>query len=94
MSFSWVKPNFFCRRHAACSQGSLRVECRRASTLQRLGLLGSVAALLLLAGVDAVTFEEISSGYHTLQSRRIQSTLQFLASKHFNGRATGTPRPN
>ena len=26
-----------------------------------------------------------------IQSRRIQSTLQFLASKHFNGRATGTP---
>ncbi len=50
-----------------------------------------LATLLLLAGVHAVTFEEISSGYHTLQSRRIQSTLQFLASKHFNGRATGTP---
>ncbi|HEX2522578.1 MAG TPA: PA domain-containing protein, partial [Terriglobia bacterium] len=47
--------------------------------------------LLLLAGVHAVTFEEISSGYHTLQSRRIQSTLEFLASKHFKGRATGTP---
>ncbi|MGH9425795.1 MAG: PA domain-containing protein, partial [Terriglobia bacterium] len=50
-----------------------------------------MATLLLLAGVHAVTFEEISSGYHTLQSQRIQSTLKFLASKHFNGRATGTP---
>ena len=92
MWFNWVKSSFFCRKHdAACSQGSVLVERRRASTVQRLGLLGTLATLLLLAGVHAVSFEEISSGYHTLQSRRIQSTLQFLASKHFNGRATGTP---
>jgi len=63
----------------------------RIPALQRLALVGSLGTLLLLAGVHAVTFEEISSGYHTIQSRRIQSTLQFLASKHFNGRATGTP---
>lgn len=93
MWFSWVKPSFFYRRHhdKACSQSFLRMEHRRVSTLRRLCLLGTLATLILLAGVHAVTFEEISSGYHTLQSRRIQSTLQFLASKHFKGRATGTP---
>src|SRR5262245_1463167 len=63
--------------------------CRAA--LRRIVLTSGPFVLLLLAAVHGVTFEEISSGYHTIQSRRIQSTLQFLASKHFNGRATGTP---
>jgi Peptidase family M28/PA domain len=61
------------------------------SAPQRFVVVVSLATLLLLACIYAVSFEEISSGYYTLQSRRIQSTLQFLASKHFNGRATGTP---
>jgi Peptidase family M28/PA domain len=39
----------------------------------------------------AVSFEQISNGFHSIQSRRIQATLQFLASKHFKGRATGSP---
>jgi hypothetical protein len=41
--------------------------------------------------VEAVSFEEISGGFHSIQSRHIQATLQFLASKHFKGRGTGTP---
>ncbi|MCI0624392.1 MAG: M28 family peptidase [Acidobacteria bacterium] len=57
----------------------------------RLTSVVSLATLFLVVAVYAVTFEEISSGFHAVQSRRIQSTLQFLASKHFNGRATGTP---
>lgn len=50
-----------------------------------------LAALSLLAEGYAVSFEEIASGFHSLQSRRIQATLQFLASKHFKGRGTGSP---
>jgi len=61
------------------------------SAPRRFALASGLATLSLLLGVRAVSFEEISSGYHTIQSRRIQSTLHFLASKHFNGRATGTP---
>jgi hypothetical protein len=45
----------------------------------------------LLLQSYAASFEEISSGFHWIQSRRIQATLQFLASKHFKGRGTGTP---
>ena len=58
MWFSWVKRSFFCGRHhdVACSQGSLQVEPRRVSAPQRLGLLGSLATLLFLAGVHAVSF--------------------------------------
>ena len=79
------------QRLTRCSQTAKRMTSYRFPAAQRLVLGASLAMLLLLAGVHAVTFEEISSGYHTLQSRRIKSTLQFLASKHFNGRATGTP---
>ncbi len=87
----WAKHSrLFCLRDATRSKNPLQVDYRIAA-LPRLALVGSLATLLLLAGVHAVTFEEISSGYHTIQSRRIQSTLQFLASNHFNGRATGTP---
>ena len=38
-----------------------------------------------------VSFEKVSSGFHTIQSQRIQATLEFLASKHFRGRGTGSP---
>ena len=79
------------QRLARCSQTAKRMTVNRFPVAQRLALGGSLAMLLLLGGLHAVTFEEISSGYHTLQTRRIKSTLQFLASKHFNGRATGTP---
>ena len=79
------------QRLARCSQTAKRMTVNRFPVAQRLALGGSLAMLLLLGGLHAVTFEEISSGYHTLQTRSIKSTLQFLASKHFNGRATGTP---
>ena len=35
--------------------------------------------------------EKISRGLEAIQSRRIQATLDFLASEHFKGRGTGTP---
>ena len=38
-----------------------------------------------------VSFESISSGYYSLKVSRIQATLEFLASKHFRGRRTGSP---
>jgi Peptidase family M28/PA domain len=89
---SWEKPSWLvCKRGWAGSRCLQQLTAWRPSALQRLALLGILALPLLLAGVHAVTFEEISSGYHTIQVRRIQATLQFLASKHFNGRATGTP---
>src|SRR5262245_39865599 len=94
MLFRWGKSKQFCWGCNAARPGGHGQTRRPHSGFPaplRLALLGSLVALWLLGGVRAVTFEEISSGYHTLQSRRIQSTLQFLASKHFNGRATGTP---
>lgn len=49
--------------------------------------------LLLLLKYDSfpVSFESISSGYYSLTVNRIQATLEFLASKNFKGRKTGTP---
>src|SRR5438034_11151854 len=38
-----------------------------------------------------VSTEKTSRGLEAIQSRRIQATLDFLASEHFNGRGTGTP---
>ena len=50
-------------------------------------------SLLLFLETDffPVSFESISSGYYSLTVSRIQATLEFLASKHFKGRKTGTP---
>ena len=62
----------------------------RTSPVHWTALLILAASGLLLQGY-AVSFEEISSGFDLIQSRRIQATLQFLASKHFRGRGTGTP---
>ncbi len=49
--------------------------------------------LLLFLKYDffPVSFESISSGYYSLTVSRIQATLEFLASKNFKGRKTGTP---
>jgi len=47
--------------------------------------------LLWIQPLQAAAFEDIASGFHTIQSRRIRSTLQFLASRHFRGRGTGSP---
>jgi Zn-dependent M28 family amino/carboxypeptidase len=49
------------------------------------------AACCLIAQAYAVSFKEISDGFHSIQSRRIQATLQFMASKHFKGRGTASP---
>src|SRR5438477_12697379 len=38
-----------------------------------------------------VSTEKTSRGSEAIQSRRIQATLDFLASEHFKGRGTGTP---
>src|SRR5947207_2201960 len=38
-----------------------------------------------------VSTEKTSRGLEAIQSRRIQATLDFLASEHFKGRGTGTP---
>jgi hypothetical protein len=55
-------------------------------------IVGTLLCLLIsLPSANAVSFEEISSGFHAIQSQRLHATLQFLASKHFKGRATGTP---
>ena len=50
--------------------------------------------LVLKADCFPVSFESISSGYYSLRVSRIQATLEFLASKHFKGRKTGTPEEN
>jgi hypothetical protein len=92
MLSNWAKHSQHARKGGSLRfEVPLRLSVSRSSAVLRLALACSLATLLLLSGVHAVTFEEISSGYHSLQSRRIQSTLQFLASKHFRGRATGTP---
>jgi hypothetical protein len=92
MLSGWARySRLFAKCEAIRSRAAKRTLGYRLPAVQRLALGGSLALLVLLAAVHAVTFEEISSGYDTLQSRRIRSTLQFLASKHFNGRATGTP---
>ena len=47
--------------------------------------------LFLESDFFPVSFESISSGYYSLTVSRIQATLEFLASKNFKGRKTGTP---
>ncbi|MFN8007913.1 MAG: M20/M25/M40 family metallo-hydrolase [Terriglobia bacterium] len=49
--------------------------------------------LLLSLKIDVlpVSFESIASGYYSLKENRLESTLEFLASKNFRGRKTGTP---
>ena len=47
--------------------------------------------LFLKSDFFTVSFESISSGYYSLTVSRIQATLEFLSSKNFKGRKTGTP---
>ncbi len=55
-------------------------------------VLALVISLLLgLHLADAATFEDIASGFYSIQIRHLRAMLQLLASKHFKGRATGTP---
>jgi hypothetical protein len=46
--------------------------------------------LFLQSDYFPVSFESISSGYYSLTVSRIQATLEFLSSKYFKGRKTGT----
>ena len=57
----------------------------------RLLRLGLIAGLLLPGQLDALSFEKVSAGLNTIRKERIRARLNFLASSHFKGRATGSP---
>ena len=54
-------------------------------------LLGLVLGFVLPCQLGAVSLEKISAGFHTIRQERIRARLEFLASPHFKGRATGSP---
>jgi hypothetical protein len=91
MSSSWAKHNQLAlKRDSVRSQASLRLTGYRFSAPQRLALACSLATLLLLAGVHAVTFEEISSVI--TRSKAGASSQRSNSWLKPSGRATGTPR--